>query len=117
MKENHEEKMSKALKEATGVEPDITLELVKHLQEKCYNLKNIDSNQLMKGIEVELEHYDTVGGDMEIIANIAADHIKEFPNYYHELKEMEDELEKEDEPIETSEEDAEEDNKEEKEGK
>jgi hypothetical protein len=51
-------------------------------------------DEFKKGIVVEMEHLDTVGGDKEIIAKIALDHIKEFTvkSYYDALATMEEEL-------------------------
>jgi hypothetical protein len=38
-----------------------------------------------RGLIEELEHYGTTSGDMEIIAGIVRDHLKEDPNYYDKL--------------------------------
>jgi len=51
---------------------------------------DFDSKQLDMGINVELEHTS----DKELSKDIAKDHLEEFPNYYTELKKMEDKLEK-----------------------
>lgn len=45
--------------------------------------------ELKKGMAIEKEHTS----DPDIAREIALDHIKESPEYYHELEEMEDELE------------------------
>lgn len=45
-------------------------------------------NQLNKGISVEKEHTK----DKDLAKEIAMDHISEIPNYYDELKKMEDDL-------------------------
>jgi len=49
-----------------------------------------DSEQLRKGIKVELEHTD----NPKIAKEIAKDHLKEFPRYYDALEEMEKKLKK-----------------------
>ena len=61
-----------------------------------------ESDQLKMGIVVEKEHADTIkwlaeklGGEAneglvnEVAAKIAEDHLKEMPDYYSKLKEME----------------------------
>jgi hypothetical protein len=50
---------------------------------------DFDSKELDMGIEVELEHTN----DRSLSKDIAKDHLEEFPNYYTELKKMEDKLE------------------------
>lgn len=47
-------------------------------------------SQLKKGIEVELEHTDSE----DLAAEIAKDHLTEFPDYYDRLDKMEKEAEK-----------------------
>lgn len=43
-----------------------------------------------EGLEAESsEHYETVGGDMDSIANIVRDHLAEDPRYYTKLRDME----------------------------
>ena len=51
---------------------------------------DFDSKELEMGISVELEHTS----DKELSKDIAKDHLEEFPNYYTELKKMEDKLDK-----------------------
>ena len=48
-----------------------------------------NSEQLNKGIQIELEHNNS----KEIAKSIAKDHLDEFPNYYQELDKMEEKLE------------------------
>ena len=74
-----------------GERPEITPELVAQLTEQMPELAEVDVNMLINGINVEMEHFDTVGGDVAIIAKVAFDHMKEFPNadYYAALAEME----------------------------
>jgi len=74
---------------------EITPELMANLVEQMPELADIDQSELEKGIKVEMEHYDTVGGDMLLVAKIAVDHIKETPegkSYYDALESMEHEL-------------------------
>ena len=42
-----------------------------------------------EGLEIETEHYKTVGGDMEKIAQIVRDHLAEDPEYYTKLRRVE----------------------------
>jgi hypothetical protein len=57
-------------------------------------LADCDKEMLIKGITAEMEHFDTVGGDINVVARIACDHLKEFPgkDYYGALDAMEHEL-------------------------
>lgn len=41
--------------------------------------------QFCRGLAVEMEHIDTVGGDKKIVAKIALDHLTENPRYYEKL--------------------------------
>ena len=59
---------------------------------------DFDKNQLLKGIEVEMEHTD----DPKIALEIAMDHLTEIPDYYTRLDAMEKEAGVEDEKDETS---------------
>ena len=74
-----------------GERPEITPELVASLVEQMPELAEVDINMLINGINVEMEHFETVGGDVAVIAKVAFDHMKEFPNvdYYAALAEME----------------------------
>ena len=49
----------------------------------------IDAGQFKMGLGVEIEHSETVGGDMKTVAKIAADHLGELPDYYSRLEKME----------------------------
>jgi hypothetical protein len=51
--------------------------------------EDFDAAQLKKGIEVEMEHTD----DEVLAKEIAMDHLKEHPNYYAALEQMEKKLE------------------------
>lgn len=48
-----------------------------------------DLDELKMGLEVEQEHYDVVGLNLENIARIALAHLEELPNYYSLLEDME----------------------------
>lgn len=56
-----------------------------------YNVdwKKYDREQFHIGLGVEMEHSDTVDGDMKTITNIVLDHLDEDPNYYIKLKAIE----------------------------
>lgn len=58
--------------------------------EKGITEKDVDSDELALGIQVEKEHTDSD----EIAKKIALDHLAEFKNYYSELKKMEERLKK-----------------------
>lgn len=47
---------------------------------------------MLFAINVEMEHKNLIGNDPEKAFRIALDHIKEYPNYYYELKKMEQKL-------------------------
>jgi hypothetical protein len=74
--------------------PKISDSVVKRLIKK-YHVNPMFSVQYMKhAMEVESEHTDTVGDNPEMFIRIAIDHMREFPDYYYELKKMETKLEK-----------------------
>lgn len=52
---------------------------------KGLNPWEVDSNELLMGIEVEMEHTD----DPAIALDIAMDHLAELPDYYTRLAKME----------------------------
>ena len=59
-----------------------------------FNAWQFDIEELRKGMEVETEHLATIRrlpelSTMEALALIALDHLKELPNYYTRLEEME----------------------------
>jgi len=98
IKENEEFEQPKneevAQPEEANLKPEITDELVSELLEKL-NVSDVDKEEFKKGLQVELEHWDTVGQDIEKVAQIALDHIKETPageSYYDALSQMEHEL-------------------------
>ena len=51
------------------------------------NWDEIDLDQFTQGINVEFEHKDVTGGDLEETGKIALAHIKEVPDYYTKLLE------------------------------
>lgn len=54
-----------------------------------------DPDQILKGIEIEMEHTK----DPAVALEIAMDHLEEIPDYYDRLDDMEKEAEAEDEPV------------------
>jgi len=56
------------------------------------NLSVISLKWWRFGLNVETEHYNTVDGDFDTIANIVIDHLLEFPNYYEYLEDIEDKM-------------------------
>lgn len=65
--------------------------MAKNDTEKCNEIKKVDfeRSELLEGLKVELEHLDTVNGNLETVVNIALDHLSEDPNYYSKLKTIE----------------------------
>jgi len=59
------------------------------------NLKEADlekeekPDQVKMGMEVEKEHNDLTSGDPKLVKMIVMAHLKEIPDYYTRLKEME----------------------------
>jgi hypothetical protein len=45
--------------------------------------------EFKRGLKVEMEHADTVGGDMEKISEIVIDHLRENPRYYSDMEKAE----------------------------
>jgi nucleotidyltransferase/DNA polymerase involved in DNA repair len=51
---------------------------------------NVDPKQLRMGIEQEKEHAKTLGSsDIRLLAKIAIDHLKEVPDYYTKIQQIE----------------------------
>lgn len=50
---------------------------------------NVDSDQLLRGLNIEMEHSDITHGDPVMTAKIALAHLKEMPDYYSRLERME----------------------------
>jgi len=50
-----------------------------------------DIEEFRMGLEVEMEHQDVTKGDPAMTGKIALAHLKELPDYYTKLKEMESE--------------------------
>lgn len=53
------------------------------------NFREIPPADWLTGCEHELEHAETVGGNREIIARIAWDHLREDARYYRKLARVE----------------------------
>jgi len=67
----------------------ITLDEVKKLANSL-GLMDIDIGQLFEGTKIEAkEHSDIVGSNVEKAVRIAAAHLKEIPDYYTRLKQIE----------------------------
>jgi hypothetical protein len=54
-----------------------------------FNFSKFDFDQFRKGLAVEMEHINTVKGNVKIIGLIVLDHLKEHPRYYDFLEEAE----------------------------
>jgi len=76
--------------------PEINDELIASLENDLPGLKDVDQEELKKGLADEMEHFNTVGGDVAVIAKITLDHLNEFPGqkYYTALEQLESELSK-----------------------
>lgn len=72
----------------------ITPELAKELIALTDLNPETDLEEFTKGLEVEMEHFESIEENKETLAKIVADHIKEFPgvSYYDALATMEEEL-------------------------
>ena len=91
-----DEEIVKKLREDIAVSGKITPELIASLKEQMPDVfGSADQDQLVMGIEVELEHgtvstvTDITGDDLVITAKIAVAHLNEIPDYYTRLAEME----------------------------
>lgn len=89
-----EEELVQANEPVVAEKPEVTPELIDSLIADMPELADCDKDMLTRGITVEMEHFDAVGGDINLVARIACDHIKEFPgkDYYAALEQMEHEL-------------------------
>jgi len=101
--------------------PEITDALAQEFYEKLEVPDTIEVSALKSGMEAELEHWETSGESMEVVARIAVDHLLESPTYYEALAAMIADLEAEqgptdpEEPLEEPEEPVEEPEEEEEE--
>lgn len=59
-----------------------------------WSKEDFTKEDVKDGLKVEREHTVTTEGDVETMAHIALDHLKEFPTYYPELDKMEEKLKK-----------------------
>lgn len=57
-----------------------------------FNFSRFDFDQFRKGLEVELEHLNTVRGNIRTIGFIVLDHLKEHPRYYEYLSKAEERM-------------------------
>ena len=51
-----------------------------------FNFSKFDFDQFRKGLDVEVEHINTVRGNIRTIGFIVLDHLKEHPYYYDYLE-------------------------------
>ena len=84
----------KVLKEPLSVmkleeaEQRVTPEQAKEIGDRLgVDWDTIDLNEFTEGLGEEREHAETVGNDLDTMARIALDHLKEDPQYYTKLKE------------------------------
>jgi len=82
------------IKEETAIKP--AEDQMKTLGDRLgVDWNEVSFDEFKKGIDIESEHTDTVGDDIEKFAKIALDHLKERPDYYTML------LAAEDKPVES----------------
>ena len=65
------------------------VEIDKQLVAEDPSLKHMpffDIDEFVKGLNEEMEHFDSVGGDMLVIGKLVMDHIKEKPYYYTSME-------------------------------
>lgn len=79
------------MEDADGIE--ISKDVAENLAAK-FNAWQVNVDELRKGMDVEMEHLDTIRrlpelSIMEALALIALDHLKELPDYYSRLEKME----------------------------
>lgn len=79
--------------EAEAAAKPVSMETAQSVAQKL-GLTNHSIEQLRRGMEVEQEHLGTIKNlagksDLEATALIAADHLKEYPDYYTRLKKVE----------------------------
>lgn len=74
---------------------EVTKELAEEVGKKLgIDFTKVSVEEFMKGLEIEQEHADVTGGDPEITGQIAAAHLREIPDYYRRLVQMEEEAKK-----------------------
>lgn len=86
------EELRRLLEEKTPAKP-VSTETAQATAQKL-GLTDHRIEELRRGMEVEQEHLETIKklagkSDLEATALIAADHLKEYPDYYTRLKEVE----------------------------
>jgi len=78
--------ISKVIADQTGIDE---VEVEQAMQDTGRDLTQFQIEELLKGIEVEKEHTESVGADLKTLLGIATDHLKEIPDYYTRLLKME----------------------------
>lgn len=83
------------LVDTEGIEPEppkpnvvgMDLESLTNLAQLAgIDISRFSPDTIMQGLREEMEHIDTVDGDMTMVARIVADHLNEDPLYYDKLK-------------------------------
>ena len=74
--------------------PVVNEELIAEIAQDYPEIAEYDKAEVLKGLQVEMEHFGSVGGDIITVAKIVCDHIREFPgkSYYTALDQMQHEL-------------------------
>ena len=74
--------------------PVVDDELINNLATDNPDMAEVDQEELKKGLDIEMAHFDSVGGDINVIANLAMDNIRKYPgqSYYTALAQLETEL-------------------------
>ncbi|MFH1547328.1 MAG: DUF5661 family protein, partial [bacterium] len=69
----------------------VDIDTAKKIGEKLdVNWEDVDIEQFRMGLEVEQEHKESLDLDMDDVAQVALDHLKEDEKYYSKLKQVED---------------------------
>ena len=77
-----------AVKNALGLEFLCLKEILK-IKRKVRKPNVVCPKELLKGLNVELEHIDVTNGDLVLTSKIALSHLREMPDYYVRLAKME----------------------------
>jgi len=77
----------------TNERPEVNDELVASLSTEMPDMAEMDPEELKKGLTCEMEHFDTVGGDVGVVAGLAMDNLRKYPGgYYTALGQLQTEL-------------------------
>lgn len=69
---------------------EITDELVDQVAKDLgVDFEKVNREEFKKGLEVEQEHIEVLGGEMDKVGRVVLDHLNEFPDYYTRLIAME----------------------------